>query len=140
MIIMVSTEKITSIFAEYSLIEDGIILVKFIADTEVTVVEAKDILMNTLRLSENKKHALLYDFNSKNVIFSGLAKSMAESRNEEDDKLYARAFVLYNISNKIEISHFLKFHKPTAATKVFNKLDEALNWVKEHRVLSHQSD
>ncbi|HWY36072.1 MAG TPA: hypothetical protein VNX68_15615 [Nitrosopumilaceae archaeon] len=134
---MISTQKIISTFAEYSVIEDDIVLVEYINDVEVTVNEAKEIRDTTKQLSQNNRHAIIHDFAGKNVIFSGLAKSMAEGRNEVSDNLYARAFVLYNISNKIEIAHFLKFHKPSTPSKVFNDFTEAINWLKEQRSLSH---
>ena len=128
--IMVSNDKIVLSFAEFSLIQDNVVCVKFTQEGEIDEEKAKGILVSTLELSKGEDHAILYDLNKLNIIFSGIAKKMAESRNASSDKLYARAFVVYNLSNKLEVNHFLKFNRPTTPTKLFTAAGDALKWIK----------
>jgi hypothetical protein len=128
--LMVSNDKIVLFFAEFSLIDNNIVWVKFTQDGEIDEEKAKGILLSTLELSKGKKHAILYDLNKLNVIFSGIAKKMAEARNVNSDNLYARAFVVYNLANKLEVNHFLKFNRPTTPTKLFTSGNDAQRWIK----------
>jgi hypothetical protein len=127
---MISNDKIVLSFAEFSLIEGNVIYVKFTAEGEIDEDKARGILMSTLELSKGGKHAILYDLNKLNIIFSGIAKKMAESRNVSSDNLYARAFVVYNLANKLEVNHFLKFNRPSTPTRLFTSGSDACKWVK----------
>ncbi|MFL5754506.1 MAG: hypothetical protein ACJ76F_13925, partial [Bacteroidia bacterium] len=70
-------------------------------------------------------------YNNKKIDnFSGIAKMMSEARNVNEDNLYARAFVVYNLANKLEVNHFLKFNRPTTPTKLFTSGHDAQRWIK----------
>lgn len=128
--LVVSNDKIVLPFAEFSLLADNIVYVKFTKDGEVDEESAKGILSCTAELTKGKKHAILYDLNRLSIIFSGIAKKMAEGRNVNSDNLYARAFVVYNLANKLEVNHFLKFNRPTTPTKLFMTPADAGRWIK----------
>jgi hypothetical protein len=116
--------------AEFSLLEPGIICVKLIDDMEVKAEEAKIILDITNKLSEGKFHCILYDFNGKNVIISDFAKKLASFRSITSDHLLARAFLVYNLNNKLEVNNLIRQYKPQVPTQAFETREEALKYLR----------
>lgn len=125
-----SIKTIVTSFADFILFEKGIIIIRFTFDGELSLEQGKEIYKITIELSEGKKHSLIYDFNHFNIIFSQEIKQGAQLRNPKDDFLASRAFVVYSLSNKLEINHFIKFNKPSTPTQLFNSFEEALSWSK----------
>jgi len=125
-----SLKKIVTSFADFILLEEGIIIIRFTFEGELALEQGMEIFRITVELSEGKKHSLIYDFNHNNIIFSQEIKQGAQSRNPLDDLLASRAFVSYSLSNKLEVNHFIKFNKPSSPTQLFNSLDEAILWTK----------
>lgn len=120
-------------FADFILMNEGIVHIKFTRSGQLEVEEAKEILRITTQLAENGLHALIYDFNRLSVFFSQEVRAMAQNRNPHSDNLFARAFVTYNLSNKLEVNHFIKYNKPTTPTTIFSSFDQAIRWIKEHQ-------
>jgi len=125
-----SIKTIVTSFADFILLEEGIIIIKFTFEGELALDQGMEIFRITVELSEGKKHSLIYDFNHNNIIFSQEIKQGAQSRNPLDDLLVSRSFVCYSLSNKLEVNHFIKFNKPSSPTQLFNSIEEALAWSK----------
>lgn len=131
--ILMYPKVVSSAFADFILLEERIIHIKFTRGGELEPEEAKEIIKITAQLSENNSHALIYDFNKFSVYFSQEVRAMAQNRNAVSDNLFARAFVTYNLSNKLEVNHFLKYNKPTTPTTIFSSFDQAIRWIREHK-------
>lgn len=125
-----SLKTIVTSFADFILFEEKIVIVKFTFDGELTLEQGMEIFKLTMDLSQGKRHAIIYDFNNCNIIFSQEIKLGAQKRSLADDILISRAFVAYNLSNKLEVNHFIKFNKPSIPNQLFNSFEEALKWTK----------
>jgi hypothetical protein len=119
---------ISSGFADFTLLDDGIVLLTFTRGGELEVSEAIEIIKITKELTNNSDHVLIYDFNKLSVYFTQEVRAMAQNRNSEIDNICARAFVCYNLSNKLEVNHFIKYNKPEAPTELFSNFEKALEW------------
>lgn len=116
--------------AEFSLLEPGIIQVKLHEDIEVKAEEAKIVLDFTNKLSEGRFHCILYDFNGKNIIISDFAKKLASFRSITSDHLLARAFLVYNLNNKLEVNNLMRQYKPQIPTQAFESKEEAIAYLR----------
>lgn len=123
-------KTIATSFADFILLEEGIIIIRFTFEGELALNQGMEIFRITVELSAGKKHSLIYDFNHNNIIFSQEIKQGAQSRNPLDDLLASRSFICYSLSNKLEVNHFIKFNKPSSPTQLFNSLDDAIAWSK----------
>lgn len=130
---IMNKKTVSTPFADFILVDEGIILLKFTKSGELEVSEAMEILKVTRELSDNSYHALIYDFNKLSVYFTKEVRELAQNRNPIVDHIFARAFVCYNLSNKLEVNHFIKYNKPQAPTEIFSTLEKALEWVYEQR-------
>jgi hypothetical protein len=121
-------KTISSSFADFTLIDDGIVLLTFTKGGELEVSEAIDIIKITRELTNDSEHVLIYDFNKLSVYFTQEVRAMAQNRNSSIDHICARAFICYNLSNKLEVNHFIKYNKPEAPTELFSTFEKALEW------------
>lgn len=137
-----SEKFINTPYADFTLLDDGIVMLKFTRSGELEVHEAIDILKVTKDLTNNSMHALIYDFNKQSVHFSKEVRAMAEKRSAAFDNIFARAFICYNLSNKLEVNHFIKFNKPQTPTEIFKDKNDAVTWAYSLRkeVLQKRSD
>ena len=110
-------------------INEHIIEISFIRDGEIDEKMALDILSKIVTLSEGGSHALLYDFNKRNVVLSDIAKKLSGVRNYNNVNLISRAMVTQSMVSNIESSHYIQNTKPEAETKVFKDREEALTWL-----------
>ncbi len=117
-------------FAELMVFEENIICIKVTRAGEVDETMAVQLVQAVVQLANNKRHALLYDLNNQNIMLSSLAKNIAGPRSYEKDGLFARALVVYNLSNKLEMNHFLKYSKPATPTEIFSNFTDAITWIK----------
>jgi len=131
--IIMYPKVVSAPFADFILINESLIQIKFTRSGQLELEEAKEILRITTQLAENAPHALIYDFNRLSVYFSQEVRLMAQNRNAILENLFARSFVTYNLSNKLEVNHFIKYNKPTSPTNIFSSFDQAIRWIKEHQ-------
>jgi len=110
-------------------ISEHVIEIFFIRDSEIDEKMALDILSKIVELSAGGPHALLYDFNKKNVLLSDIAKKLSGVRNYNNVNLISRAMVTQSIVSNIESSHYVQNTKPEAETKVFDDREKALTWL-----------
>ncbi len=112
-------------------INEHVIEISFIKDGEIDEKMALDILSKIVELSGGGPHALLYNFNKKNVILSEIAKKLSGVRNYKNVNLISRAMVSQNMVSNIESSHYIQNTKPQAETRLFKDREEALIWLNE---------
>lgn len=112
-------------------IDDYIIEIFFDKDGEIDQVMAVDILNKIIELSQGGPHALLYNFNDKNVVLSDIAKKLSGVRNYNNANLISRAMFSKNLVSNLESSHYIKNASPQAETKLFNEREKAVVWLNE---------
>jgi hypothetical protein len=124
-------KPISTSIADVTILEEGIILIQFTKDAELDEPCAIEILHAILNLTAGKPHTLLYDLNTKSVLFSNIAKKLASLRNQKESKLMARAFLTSTLQNDMEAGHFIHYSKPESETRIFHIREEALAWLRK---------
>lgn len=111
---------------------DGIVQVNFGDNVELDLKETKEIIEAHGRLTDGKK-ALVVNIAGKNTTATREARSYSAS---EEAGLYtiADAFVVNNLPQKLIGNFYINFNKPFVNTKIFNKVDEAIEWLKKQSV------
>jgi len=112
-------------------INEHVIEVFFSKDAEIDEKMSIELLDKLYTLSEGQPHALLYNFNKRNVIIPDIARKLSGKRNYNNANLISRAMVSQNIVSGIESAHYINYDKPDAETKLFNSKDKALVWLNE---------
>ena len=82
-------------------INEHIIEVFFARDAEIDEKLALEILSNIVLLSDGGPHALLYNFNKRNVIIADIAQRLSGVRNYNNANLISRAMVAQNMVSGI---------------------------------------
>ncbi len=98
-------------------INDHVIEVFFTRDAEIDEKLALEILSDIIVLSKSGPHALLYNFNKRNVIIADIAQRLSGVRNYNNANLISRAMVAQNMVSSMESSHYINYSKPEAETK-----------------------
>jgi len=112
-------------------INEHIIEVFFSKDAEIDERMSIELLDKLYALSKGQPHALLYNFNKRNVIIPDIARKLSGRRNYNNANLISRAMVSQNIVSGIESAHYINYDKPDAETKLFNSKDKALVWLNQ---------
>jgi hypothetical protein len=112
-------------------INEHVIEIFFIRDAEIDEKMAIELLDKLYTLSEGQPHALLYNFNKRNVIISNIARKLSGIRNYNNANLISRAMVSQNMVSGLESAHYINYDKPDAETKLFKSKEEALEWLNE---------
>jgi hypothetical protein len=108
-----------------------LVMVKFTKDTDVDEPVAVEILSALIKLTKGEPHALIYDFNKKNIIIREISRKISGVRDERTANLVCRAFIAPSLQNKLESKHYIQSGKPAAHTNYFNKKTEAIAWARE---------
>lgn len=112
--------------------KDGIVQVNFGDNVELDVKETKDIL-TALESINNGRKSLVVNIAGKNTTATREARNY--SATEEAGKFtLADAFVVNNLPQKLLGNFYLNFNKPFVNTKIFNKTEEAIVWLKSQSV------
>ncbi|HTA63099.1 MAG TPA: hypothetical protein VK835_11615 [Bacteroidia bacterium] len=112
-------------------INEHVIEVFFSKDAEVGEKMSIELMDKLYTLSGGQSHALLYNFNKRNVIISDIARKLSVHRNYNNVHLISRAIVSQNMASGIESAHYINYDKPDAETKLFNSKDKAFVWLNE---------
>ncbi|HXU25793.1 MAG TPA: hypothetical protein VN698_01070 [Bacteroidia bacterium] len=112
-------------------INEHVIEIFFIRDAEIDEKMSIELLDKLLTISKGQPHALLYNFNKRNVIIPDIARKLSGRRNYNNANLISRAMVSQNMVSGLESSHYINYDKPDAETKLFNSKDKALAWLNE---------
>lgn len=111
---------------------DGIVQVNFGDSIELDVKETKDILEALSKINDGKK-SLVINIAGKNTSVTREARSYSATE-EAGQYTIADAFVVNNLPQKLLGNFYINFNKPFVNTKIFNKVDEALAWLKQQSV------
>jgi hypothetical protein len=118
-------------YCDLSVKEEGILYILFKEDTDIDEAVAVELLGNLLKLAGGKPHALVYDFNKKNIIIREISRKMSGVRDTRTSNLVCRAFIASSLQNKLESKHYIQSGKPSAETHYFSKKEDALKWARE---------
>jgi hypothetical protein len=110
-------------------IDDFIIEFCFDRDLEVDQQMSVEVLNIIMNLSEGKPHALLYNFNRQNILLSEIARKFSGARSYRNAQLTARAVVTQSFSSSLETTHYIQNVFPSAETRLFEKREDALEWL-----------
>ena len=112
--------------AEGFIYENGIFLVRTKKNQQLTIETVQR--GNTFLASiDGGKYYNIYQFEAFSDV-SPEVRVYAASR-EENKHTLADAIVISGFSQKILADFYLKFNKPVSPTKIFNKLDKAVDWL-----------
>lgn len=112
-------------------INDHIIEFYFEKDVEIDEKLSVEILSVIHMLAGNQPHALLYNFNNRNVIISEIARKISGVRSYTNVHLIARAFVTQSLTSSLESSFYIKNDNPAAETRMFETREKAVDWLNE---------
>jgi hypothetical protein len=116
---------------EVGKINDHIIEFYFEKDIEIDEKLSVEILSAIHALAGGKPHALLYNFNNRNVIISEIARKLSGARSYTNALLIARALVTQSFTSSLESSYYIKNDNPAAETRMFNTKEKAVDWLNE---------
>lgn len=107
------------------LIESQIIRMTVVEGIELEQNDAKEAIVEAVRLAEGKNYAILFNANvSSNISF--------EAREEfaKSEKRIAVAIVTDLLANKLLGNFFIKFHKPSSSSRIFSDEQTAIEWLR----------
>ena len=107
------------------LIESQIIRMTVVEGIELEQNDAKEAIVEAVRLAEGKNYAILLNANvSGNISF--------EAREEfaKSEKRIAVAIVTDLLANKLLGNFFIKFHKPSSSSRIFSDEQTAIEWLR----------
>jgi hypothetical protein len=123
-------KPIPFLLGEVSLVDDQIVCVTLLEDGEVDEQMIIQIIKATMELTKGGRHAIMLDFNDKNVPSTSLAKKLVAVRSEHESKVIGRALVSQSLPTLLEMNYFVQNFKPEVETRTFNSRQEGLEWLK----------
>jgi hypothetical protein len=115
---------------EVSVIEDNIFRLKPFEDVELELEDAYEMRKIFVELSQGGKYGILIDGTNFFTVTPEMRK--LTSNREYSSHRFATAFVTKLLANKLFGNLFLTFNMPTSPTRIFNKEQEALAWIRKH--------
>jgi len=112
-------------------INEHVIEIFFDRDAEIDEKLALEILSSIVILSKGGPHALLYNFNKRNVIIADIAQRLSGVRNYNNTNLISRAMFAQNMVSSMESSHYISHSRPQAETKLFDDKEKAMAWLNQ---------
>jgi hypothetical protein len=126
-----SSQLLSTKCAKFSLIEEGILHIELIENTEIDLKESKLMQRTSLEITEGKKFVALIDARAE-VIISKESREWG-STPEAQKNMLAQAIVVNTLANKLIGNFIIQFHKPPAKTRLFSDERSALRWLKEQK-------
>ncbi|MBI1288031.1 MAG: hypothetical protein GC178_10705 [Flavobacteriales bacterium] len=120
---------VRSSIGEVSVREDGIILGKVFAGSEINLDDAKDFYSLIEYLSDNKPHCTIMDLTGISYM-SAEARAYIQERSSELAKTIAVAIVTSSFTSKMIGNFFLTSNKPSFPIKLFSEMLLAHQWAK----------
>lgn len=126
--------KVTSKCASFQLVEDGVLHIVLLEDSEIDIDESKLMQNKSLSLTDGKKFVALIDARAKVTV----SKESREwgSTAEAQINMIAQAIIVNSLANRIVGNFIIKFHKPIAKTRLFSDEESALDWLREQKRLA----
>ncbi len=119
--------------ATFSLMEDGILLISLLEGAEIELEESKLMQSTSLQITKGKKFVALVDARAR----VNVSKESREwgSTPEAQVNMLAQAIIVNSLPNRIVGNFIIKFHNPSAKTKLFSDEESALAWLREQKKL-----
>ncbi len=117
--------------ATFSLIEEGILRIRLLENSEIDLTESKAMQKISLEITKNKKFVALIDARVK-VVVSKESREWGSSP-EGQKNMVAQAIIVDSLANKLIGNFIIQFHKPIAKTKLFSDEISAMEWLKEQK-------
>ncbi|MBL0329748.1 MAG: hypothetical protein IPP64_10105 [Bacteroidetes bacterium] len=117
--------------ASFTMIEDGIIHITLFENTEIDLVESKNMQQMSWSLTQGKPFVAMIDARV-NIEVSKEAREWG-STPEAQKNMLAQAVLVNSIANKLVGNFIIKFHKPIAKTRLFSDAPAALEWLREQK-------
>jgi len=126
-----SLTEISTRCATLSMLEEGILHVRLVEDSEISLEDSKAMFMASMEITEGKKFVTLIDARAKVVV----SKESREwgSKPEAQKNMIAQAIVVDSLANRIVGNFIIKFHKPIAKTRLFSDEKSALAWLRAQK-------
>ncbi len=115
--------------AEFSYLEEDILLVNLIEDAEIDIIDVDESFEATMQVTQGKKYAAFIDA-AKSVHVTSEARAYG-ARKEFQLNLIAQAIFINSLANRIVGNFIIRFNKPYAPTKLFSDKQAALIWLRE---------
>lgn len=114
--------------AEYSLLEEGIILCRILEKANIQPADIKENLEATHKLAGGKPYVALVD-GRRECSVTREARELG-ARPESYQLQIAAALVVTSVSNRLIGNFIIRFYKPPVPTRLFGDMDSALDWLK----------
>ena len=99
--------------------------------SEIGLDEARALKKKILKLSAGEQYALILDSGKRRIDISHEAREFLALNKELNEKLICQAHVAQSVSNKLIFHFFVNFHKPPFPVQIFDRLEEAVEWVRK---------
>ena len=119
--------------ATFSLLEEGILVVRLLENSDVDLEESKQMQRKSLQMTSGKRFVSLIDARVK----LNVTKESREwgSTPEAQKNMIAQAIVVTSLANKLVGNFIIQVHKPKAKTRMFSDESQAIAWLKDQLLL-----
>lgn len=124
-------DSVSTKTATISFIEDGILRIKLLENSEIDLEESKAMHKITREITKGENFVVLIDACSR-VVVSRESREWGSSPEILKNTL-AQAIVVDSLANKLIGNFIIQFHKPIAKTRLFSNEPEAIAWLREQK-------
>lgn len=117
-------------------IEDGILHCKLLPNSEINLVDAKEIVNQTLKLCHGKNIPILGDLSEAKYISIESRKYL--SGQEANKAASSLAIIANTMVGKIIGNFLIGLNKPSYPVKLFTSEEKALDWLKQFMELKEE--
>jgi hypothetical protein len=115
--------------AAYSYIQEGLIMCRMLENAEVYSPDVDENFNMAMKFAKGKRYAILVDARTTvHMTKEGMERA---NRPESYQSLIAQAIVVDSLPNRLVGNFIIKFHKPTAPTRLFSTIESAKTWLLE---------
>lgn len=125
--------KTTTSVAEMHIDEDGILRIKILPGSTLTLQAVKEYFDATTILLNGRKALILFD-GSGDFTITEEAKAFGSSDEVVKTRI-AIAYITKSITNKLMFNLYLSVYKPSVPTKMFSSEESGLKWLKSFYVM-----
>ena len=111
-------------------LRDDYFYVKYKSNSVVDLPEAKNQSKIILDLCQEKKMPFVIDFLDVSVRIDDEARRFFAIDGPHIHLRKAQAIIVNNMQSKLLVNFYIKHHKPKNPTKLFDNLEDALDWIK----------
>jgi uncharacterized Fe-S cluster-containing protein len=117
--------------AKFSLLEDGILSIQLLANSEIDISESKLMQKLSLEITRGEKFVALID--AREAFFVSKESREWGSTAEAQKNMVAQAIVVNSLANRLIGNFIIQFHKPIAKTRLFSDEKSALQWLRDQK-------